>query len=366
MKVCFVCPHSFIRPGGIKNHILELNEEYKKRGIETKIIIPQKNSKENYGKDIIFLGKSLPFNIAGTQGDFCFILNSKKINDILEKENFDIIHFHNFIPPFSWQILNRSKSVNILTFHANIEALPLIKFFIPFFAKKLNNKLNGIIGVAPLILDYFKNFNGNKKIIPNGISLEKFNPNNEKIEQYIDGKINLLFVGRIEERKGLLYLLKAYKIIQEENIRLIVVGEGPLKKECDKYIEKNNLKNIVFVGKKTGEEVAKYFNTCDVYISPAPFGESFGIVLLEAMASKKPVVGFSNLGYYQLLKGTPGEQFLAQPKNIEELSKKISLLIKDEKLRCEMGEWGLKHSHQYSWDKVANQVVDFYKSCKKI
>ena len=365
MKVCFVCPHSFVKPGGIKNHILELTEEYKKRGIEVKIIIPRRDVKESHEEEIILLGKSLPFNIGGTQGDFCFISNFKEINIILEKEKFDIIHFHNFIPPFSWQILNKSKSINILTFHANIEAIPLLKILIPFFAKKMNNKLRGIIGVAPMTIEYFKNFKGNKKIIPNGINLEKFNPNNEKIKEYVDGKINLLFVGRIEERKGLLYLLKAYKKIQNHNIRLIVVGEGPLKKECDKYIEENNLKNIVFVGKKTGEEVAKYFNTCDIYISPAPFGESFGIVLLEAMASKKPVVGFSNLGYYQLLKGTPGEKFLAKPKDIEELSEKILLLIKNEKLRQEMGEWGLEYSKNYSWNKIASIILEFYNSCKK-
>jgi len=369
MKVCFVCSHSFIKPGGIKNHILELSEEYKKRGIEVKIIVPKRNNNESYEKDIILLGKSLPFNVAGTQGDICFISNTKEINKILEREKFDVIHFHNFVVPFVWQILNRSKSLNILTFHANIEAMPLFKIFIPFsdfFVKKLNNKINGIIGVAPMIMEYFKAFKGNKKIIPNGINLNSFNPNNPKIQEYLDGKINLLFVGRFEERKGPLYALKAYRIVKKmnNNVRLIMVGEGPLKKQCDKYIKKNNLKDVIFVGKKTGQEVASYFNTCDIYISPAPFGESFGIVLLEAMASQKPVVGFANLGYYQLLKETRGEQFLAKPKHVEELAQKILLLTENKELREEMGKWGLEHSKKYSWDKIADMVLDFYNSSK--
>jgi phosphatidyl-myo-inositol alpha-mannosyltransferase len=363
MKVCFVTSHAFLKPGGVKNHILELSEEYRKRGIEVKIITPRRNKEENYGEDIILLGKSIPIRIAGTQGDFAFVTNPKEINSILEKEKFNVLHFHNFVIPYAFQILNRSKSLNILTFHANVEAIPFSKISIPLF-KFFIKKIHGVIGVAPMIMEYFKDFKGKKQIIPNGINLKIFNPNNPKFEKYIDGKINLLFVGRIEERKGLLYLLKSYKIVKEknDNVRLIVVGEGPLRKQCEEYIKENNLKDVVFEGQKTGEDVARFYSTCDIYISPAHFGESFGIVLLEAMASQKPVVGFANLGYYQLLKGTKGEQFLAKPRDIEEMAQKILILVNDENLRKEMGDWGLEHSKNYSWDKIADRVLEFYKS----
>lgn len=360
MKVCFVSSHTFLNPGGIKNHILELAEEYKKRGIEVKIIAPRRSANENYDNDIILLGKSIPVYTGGNQGDLPYISNTKEIDKILEREKFDVIHFHNFIPPFALQILNRSKAKNILTFHSNVEAIPFIKPFIPFFTKNL--KLDGVIAVAPMIMEYFKYFKGKKEVIPNGINLNVFNPNTKKHEEYIDDKLNLLFVGRIEERKGLLYLIKAYKIIKQKhnNVKLLVVGEGPLKKECDEYIKENNLKDIIFVGKVVGKEVAEYFNTGDIYISPAPFGESFGIVLLEAMASGKPVAGFANLGYYSLLKGSKGEEFLAEPKNIEELAEKILKLIENNDLRKEMGEWGIEYSKKYSWEKIADRVLEFY------
>jgi len=363
MKIGFVSSHSFFNPGGVKNHILELKNEYEKRGIEVKIIVPRRNENENYGKDVIVLGKSIPIRIGGTQGDLPYISNTKELEDILEREKFDVLHFHNFLIPFAYQILNRSRSKNILTFHANVEAMPLIKLLIPFFTKSLNKKMDGVIGVAPMIMEYFKYFKGKKEIIPNGINLNVFNPNNEKYKEYIDNKLNLLFVGRFEQRKGLLYLIKAYNIIKKknDNVKLLVVGEGPQKQECEAFIKQNNLKDIVFLGKVTGEEVAKYFNTADIYISPAPFGESFGIVLLEAMASGKPVVGFANLGYYQLLKESKGEEFLARPKNVEELAQKILKLVEDEKLRTEMGDWGLEYSKNYSWEKIADRVLNFYK-----
>ncbi|MDD5696711.1 MAG: glycosyltransferase family 4 protein, partial [Candidatus Pacebacteria bacterium] len=239
----------------------------------------------------------------------------------------------------------------------------LLKFLLPPFSYCLD-KLDGIIGVASLTLDYFPHFKGKKALIPNGINLKEFNPDNPVIEKYKDGKINILFVGRIEERKGLIYLLRAFKLIKEKhkNTRLIVVGDGPLKKECQDFVLENKLEDVVFEGQKLGKETASYFNTCDIYVSPAPFGESFGIVLLEAMASQKPAVGFANKGYYELLKGTEGEKFLVEPGDIEALARKIEELIVDEGLRKKMGEWGLRHAKKYSWEKVADRILDFYKS----
>jgi phosphatidylinositol alpha-mannosyltransferase len=143
------------------------------------------------------------------------------------------------------------------------------------------------------------------------------------------------------------------------------VGEGTLKDECVKYTKKNQLKEVYFEGQKTGLEARRYFSTCDIYCSPAIFGESFGIVLLEAMAVGKPVCGYANPGYKELLSGTKGEQFLAEPKNVPQLTEKLEMLIKDEKLRQEMSQWGLETVKQYEWRNVADRVLNFYDICLK-
>lgn len=233
------------------------------------------------------------------------------------------------------------------------------------FNNSINKKVSGIIGVAPFNLELFDKFEGPKEVIPNGVDLLEFNPSIKRLNKFDQNKINILFLGRIEERKGLIYLLKAYKILKRKynNIRLIIVGDGPLKNECQEYVQANKLDDVFWEGKQTGKIVAQYYSTCDIYCSPAIFGESFGIVLLEAMASKKPVVAFSNTGYKELLKGTKGEDFLATPKDEVELSSKLEKLIVDEKLRKEMGEWGLKEAEKYSWDKIADRVLNFYKKC---
>lgn len=362
--------HSFLQPGGVKRHILGLHQEFKKRGIQSKIIAPRREKSENYGKDVVLLGTSFPVSAMGTQADFCVYFNLFALDAFLEKEKFDVLHFHNFGFPSTIQVLERSKSLNILTFHANMEKSGLIKKLpaIKDFANRIANwRMDGIIGVNPLNLKFFKDFKGPKTVIPNGIDLNEFNRKIPPIKKFMDGKINILFLGRIEERKGLIYLLKAFKILNKKysNLRLIVVGDGPLEEDCRNWVKRNGLDNVVFEGRAAEKDVPSYYRTADIYCSPAIFGESFGIVLVEAMASGTPVVAFANSGYKIVLEKGKGQRFLAKPRDFKTLAQKLELLIKSDKLRKEMGEWGLKEAQKYSWPKVVDQILAFYELCRR-
>ena len=370
LKIGLFSLHSFSNPGGVKEHVLALYKEFKKRGLDTKIIVPRRNSSERYeNQDIKFLGTSFSCPSNGAESDLTICFSPGSIERFLKKEKFDILHFHNF-GLHSWQIAKKSRATNILTSHACIEPQRTKSFkmivLLKIFQKAVNKRMDGIIGVAPLNLDIFKGFPGLKAVIPNGIDLNEFNPNVPKIGKYGDGKINILFVGRIEERKGLLYLLKAYKGLQErfKNLRLIVVGKGPLEQKCRNWVRVHQLKEVVFEGRVEGGKIPCYYATCDIFVSPATFGESFGIVLLEAMALRKPVVAFANLGYRGVLQGK-GKEFLVEPEDWEGLTQKIEILIKNEEKRKEMGQWGLKESQKYSWDIIADQVLDFYQRVRE-
>jgi len=370
MKVGLISFHSFLQPGGVKRHVLGLYKEFKKRGIKVKIIVPRRSPEEKYGKDVIIMGTSLPLPAAGTQGDFCIYFNPFALDSFLKKEKFDVLHFHNVGFPSTIQVLERSNALNILTFHANLEKSNIIKIFpqIRDFANRIAKwKIDGIIGVNPLNLRFFRKFNGPKKVIPNGIDLEEFNPKVPRLKKFSDGKINILFLGRIEERKGLIYLLKAFKILSRShsNLRLIVVGEGPLKDDYQKWVENNKLENVVFEKAIREKEVPSYYRTCDIYCSPAIYGESFGIVLIEAMALGVPVVAFANTGYRIVLEKGKGKRFLVKPRDYKTLAKKLEILIKSKKLRKEMGDWGLKEARKYSWPKIADQILAFYEFCRK-
>jgi len=352
---------------------LGLFKEFKRKGVKTKIIVPRRNWRENYGQDVILLGTSFPINFVGSQSDLDINFNPLAIERTLKKEKFDVLHFHNFSVPSALQILTSpsiSNTLNILTLHSNVKGSKFLEKFptlLYLFNKICQWKIDGVIGVAPLILETFKNYKGPKILIPNGVDLEEFNPKVLPIKKFIDGKINILFVGRIEKRKGLIYLLKAYKILEKKfpNLRLIIIGEGPLKAECQQYVRENNLKEVYFEGRVVGRELVSYYNGCDIFCSPAIFGESFGIVLLEAMACGKPVVAFANQGYKEFLRGKKGERFLAKPRDFQDLAQKLEILIKNPKLRKEMGEWGIEEAQKYSWSKIANQVLNFYQFCQK-
>lgn len=372
MKVGFVSFHSFSQPGGVKQHIFGLYKEFKKRGIETKIIVPRRKKEEDYGKDVILLGTSFPLNFSGSKADFCVNFNPMSIESLLEKENFDILHLHNFGFPSALQILERSESLNILTFHANIEGSKFFKTFpslLYIFRKITEWKIGGVIGVAPLISKLFKKFDVPKIIIPNGIDAEEFNPAVPKLTEppfNRNDKIKILFVGRIERRKGLIYLLRAYKILEKKfsNLALVIIGKGELKEKCQDFVKKN-LKNVYFKGEVENSKLPSYYASSDIFVSPAIFGESFGLVLLEAMASGLPVVAFANQGYKEFLKGKWCERFLAKPKDYRKLAQNLEILIENSQLRKEAGEWGVKEAQNYSWPKIASQVLDFYQLCLK-
>jgi phosphatidylinositol alpha-mannosyltransferase len=368
MKIGLISSHSFANPGGVKNHILELYSHLKKRGIECKIIVPRRSKKEDYGEDVIFLGRSWPLNTAGTQGDFCLVSKSK-VKVVFEREKFDILHFHNFVIPYASNMLGCSECMNIVTIHANLEAMPLIRnmpFLVDGLAHRYLPRISGLLGVADFNLDDFKNIDIPKQVIPNGVNLDKFKPSNQKIKRFLDGRINILFLGRIEERKGLIYLLKAYEVLQKkyDNLRLIIVGEGVLEQECQDYCKSKELQEVYFEGRQ--EDAAQYYSTCDIFCSPAIYGESFGIVLLEAMASGKPVVCFSNIGYQQILKGTLGESLMVKPKDHQGLADKLSLLIDDKDFYSKMSKWGIEEAKKYSWDKITDKMLAFYEICKKV
>lgn len=389
MKVALISFHSFYQPGGVKRHILGLAKEFRKRGIEVKIIIPRRKRSENYGKDVILLGTSFPVMVAGTETDLVVNFNPLAIENVLKKEKFDILHFHNFTIPSAFQILERSESLNILTVHANIERSKFLKNsgFVYLSKKIIQWKVDGLIGVASLNLKDSDDLKTPKTVIPNGIDLEKFHPKVPGLKKFSDDKINILFLGRIEERKGLIYLLRAYKILEKtfsntelpsaiktrrkkmvkssSSLRLIIGGEGPLKKDLEKWVEINELKNVIFEGKIPEEKAVTYYKSCDIFCSPAIFGESFGLVLVEAMACGKPVVAFANQGYRGVLENTKGGRFLAKPRDYKALAGELEILIKNPKLRKEMGQWGIEEAKKYSWQKVADRILNFYQLCQR-
>ena len=165
-------------------------------------------------------------------------------------------------------------------------------------------KLHGRIAVSPMAKMFVeRHFRGDYRVIPNGIDLSRYDERVQPFPEYLDGKINILFVGRMEKRKGLKYLLMAYGRLkwQFPNLRLLVVGPGTPDKDSFRVLGEHSLRDVEFVGGVSQEDLARYYKTADIFCSPATGKESFGIVLLEAMASGTPIVASRLDGFATVL-----------------------------------------------------------------
>jgi phosphatidylinositol alpha-mannosyltransferase len=285
------------------------------------------------------------------------------VKAVLREEKFDIVHLHEpLVPLLPLSALYFSQSVNVGTFHA-CHNTPRGYHWARHFLKRWYDKLDGKIAVSEPAMNFIsKYFPGQYDIIPNGIDFEHFSAPVSPIGELCDGKLNLLFVGRLEKRKGLSYLLDAYGELKRKfpNLRIIVVGPRTrLCRSYEKLSQKRRLKDVVFTGRVSYDDLARYYHTADIFCAPATGEESFGIVLLEAMAAGKPIVA-SNIDGYASVLAHGVEGLLAPPRDAKALAQAIAFLVDDGDTRLEMGARGRVTAEGYRWERIAQRVMDYY------
>ena len=287
------------------------------------------------------------------------------VKPVLEREKFDVIHLHEpLVPMLCTTFLRLSKAANIGTFHAmDSRGYTIWKPYTVLFLKKWFRKLDGRIAVSKPAREFIHgHFPADYTIIPNGVDLEHFSPRVPPLEKYRDGKLNILFVSRLEKRKGVNYLLSAYRRVRQEigNCRLILVGPGTRwSRQYEEEVKEQGLDDVVFAGLVPQAELPRYYQTADIVCSPATGRESFGLILLEAMAMGKPIVA-SNIDGYASVASHGAEALMVPPKNEHMLADALISLATHAELRQEMGARGKLKAAEYGWDSIARRVMDFY------
>ena len=367
MKIAMVSPYDFTWPGGVTAHVAQLARALGKVGHQVSVLAPHSPSRENQGAEVFIpLGRSVPLPSGGSiaRVSLSWWLYPK-VRDLLRREAFDIIHLHEPMAPIlPLCVLEVSNSVNVGTFHASHRHQHLYRLTHPII-KRWHRRLDGGIAVSPAARRYVSEaFPGDYKIIPNGIDVDHFARSGGPWPQYQDGKTNILFVGRLEKRKGLKYLLDAYSRLKWDlpNIRLLVVGPGTPDRDCYRIIGARALQDVVFVGPVSYDDLARYYATADIFCSPAAGAESFGIVLLEAMAASKPIVASDIEGYAGTI--THGQEGLLFPRrDADGLARALKLLIENPELAHRLGQRGHQIVQRYRWEVVASEIEDFYEDC---
>ncbi len=368
MRIGIVCPYNIFRGGGVQECVLALQAELNKRGHHARILTPQsKEARDRTMADVIFLGGGTevksPFH---TTAQLSASANPEALQQALDKEKFDILHFHEpWVPILSRQLLTKSPSVNVATFHARLPDSVMsrtIERVITPYTKSIVKYLDHLTAVSPAAAQYIQSLTTKPvTIIPNGIDLKKYKPQTKS-----QNTKNILYIGRLERRKGVKYLLQAFKVLQEgqPDLRLIIAGEGSDRLKLETFAHDNWVKNVTFLGYVEEAEKLHLLNQATLFCSPALYGESFGIVLLEAMASRAVTVSGNNPGYASVLKER-GALSLVNPKDTPEFARRLDLLLHDDDLRKLWKSWASEYVLQFDYSKVIDQYEQLYKRALK-
>ncbi|MBV9282345.1 MAG: glycosyltransferase family 4 protein [Chloroflexi bacterium] len=366
MKIALVSPYDYPYPGGVTNHVRHLYLEFKELGHDVRIMAPSSNRNlEREERDVYRIGgvRRIPANGSIARITLSFRL-ARRVREVLATEQFDVVHAHEpLMPSLPPTVLKYSTALNVGTFHAYRGSYYGYFYGRPVLRRAFNN-LDGRIAVSRAAKRFVRQyFMAPYAVIPNGVEVERFNPALvEPLPQFSDGRPNILFVGRPEKRKGVGHLLRAYPQVKAAfpDARFIFVGAGDWEgSRYRDYIERHNMRDIVIVGQVPDEELPRYHRSAQVFCAPATRGESFGLVLLEAMAAGLPVVASDIEGYRHVLTHER-EGLLVPPKDSQALADAVCLLLEDRDLAARMGSCGLHTAAQYSWQSIAERVVDFY------
>ena len=366
LKIGMVAPYEYPYPGGVSEHIYYLSQTLQERGHEVVILAACPEDKE-LPENVIRATKSIvKFPFAGSQARLSLspmVYNRAK--EILEQYQFDVVHVQEpLTPTLPWAVLLLSEAINVGTFHAYRE-VSLTYAAARRLLDQFMEKLHGRIAVSEAARDYVASyFPGEYKIIPNGIAVERFSsPDVQPIERFNDGRPNILFLGRLEKRKGFKHLLEAFEILKARvpEARLIVAGafDKEAKEPYVRYVREHGIRDVRFVGYVSSEVLPRYYRTCTVYCAPSTGSESFGIVLLEAMAAGRPVVATNIPGYRSVLQdGVQG--LLVPPEDEKALATALERILLKPEMGRAMGEAGVRRAQEFNWGTVTTQVVDFY------
>jgi len=366
MKIAQVCPYDIYQPGGVQTHIRDLSFALKQAGHEVKIIAPGNATLNNDVESVFHAGKKRRLNFNKTNFEISIALGEeyRRLKEYLIREKFDIIHYHTiWTPLLPFQVLRISKAADVATFHdtpPDTFSGKVTRAIFRKISRRLLPRLDGVIAVSSSPAGHLASIpNRQPNILPPSADYSTFFNNEDVFDQYKDDLVNILFLGRLEDRKGIMVLLEAYSKLCDagKKVRLLVAGDGEQKQEVLDFIDHHKLNNVVLLGRITEEDKACWYATCDIFCSPAKYGESFGIVLVEAMASGKAVVAAANSGYSTVLRDK-GADFLTPPGNSEVLYEKLKNLVDQPKLRMDLGEWGYKEAKKYD---IATLVPKFEK-----
>ncbi len=370
MKICQVSPYDFMHPGGVTEHVRHLSSQLRSRGHEVTVLAPSSRVGDDHGiPGYIRIGRSVPVRSNGSVAHLALSFHLvRRVRALLSESDFDVVHYHEpLVPALPITVLRFHRGANVGTFHA-MARRNLGYYYGRPFLKRYFNRLHAHIAVSAPARDFIaRYFDGEFQVVPNGIDGSRFNPALPAADGVrTPGWTTVLFVGRMESRKGLPTLLEAFGQLRQRrtNVRLVVVGDGPMRWGYERQVEAMGIPDVQFCGHVDAEMLPRYYASADIFCAPATGGESFGIVLLEAMASRVAVVASSIPGFSQVVDdGVTG--ILAPPRQPEAWADALEGMMEDPERCRAMGAAGMRKAQLYDWTHVVDAILGVYQTARE-
>jgi phosphatidyl-myo-inositol alpha-mannosyltransferase len=359
LRIGIVCPYSWDVPGGVQNHIRDLAEFLLNNGHYVEVLAPATESDDLPGY-VVSAGRavSIPYNGAVARVLFGVGANSR-VRSWINDGDFDLLHLHEpAIPSLSLLACWAGEGAMVGTFHAAAKYQKAIVAIGPILEPVIE-KLSARIAVSESArLTLTAHLETDAIVIPNGIYADNYRDGSSRSE-WIGNTIG--FLGRFEEdRKGLPVLLDALPIISRfiPDIRVLIAGPGDSEEVLEK-VDPQLRNRVEFLGKISESDKTDFLASVSLYIAPNTGGESFGIILAEAMAGGAAVVA-SDIPAFADVLGNGEFGALFESENSESLAKVIIDLLRDDSKRKQLAAAGAVHAQRFDWSQVGEEIFEVY------
>jgi len=361
IRIGMVCPYGWDTPGGVQSHMRDLAEYLIGEGHFVSVLAPISDDTIEFEDYVVNAGKPISIPVNGSVARVLFgPLASSRAKQWIASGDFDLLHLHEpAIPSLSLLACSAAEGPIVGTFHVSTPKKKAIYAIGPIL-EPIVEKLTARIAVSELARSTLKDhFETDAVVIPNGIDGQKYA--NAQVSSEYSGPNTIGFMGRFEEpRKGLQVLIDSLAIVARfiPDVRYLIAGPG----DSEEFMKKLNLQlrsRITFLGRLSDKQKESFLKSVEIYVAPNTGGESFGIILTEALSAGTAVIASDIPAFKAVLEnGEVGDLF--KNEDSADLAKAIVGLLRDDDRRKKLASNGKLSSQKYDWQVVAEQIESVY------
>ncbi len=364
MRILLSCPYAWDAPGGVQVHVGELGARLRARGHDVRVLTPSRAAPREPWVRAVGRPIAVPYN--RSVAPICFSpASARRVAAELRAFAPDVVHAHEPLAPSTSMFAVRAGAAEgtpiVATFHAGAERSRLFDIAAPLL-RRVARSIDVRVAVSAAAARFASRRIGEGfVIVPNGVDVERF-AGAEPAE--LPAGRRMLFVGRLDERKGFRVAVAAFERLAGRfpDLLLVAVGDGP-EAAAARALPESIRSRIVLVGRVANEDLHGYEAAADVFVAPSVGGETFGVVLVEAMAAGVPVVASDIPGYDEVIR--EGEGLLVPPRDPAALAAAVARVLDDPPAARAFGDAGRARARTYSWESVADRLEAIYEDARR-